>query len=151
MIPFPEKHRCSTCDRNHHSPAGLKQLEKHFNHCAHCGEFLYYEYLLKEDVWALTGLDFHGGVLHLPCVEKLIDRKLTLDDFRFDLAARNGHTINDAVRWAIHQAAAAKAASPRIPVVAGAELGPNDKALIVETFELSPEEIDAFTISEDSK
>ena len=100
MKPLPKQHRCTECDRLHFDRDGIKKLEDHHNKCTHCGEDIFYQYVLKNDVWKQTGLAYHDGVLHLPCAEKLIGRKLVLDDFRFDLG-RGGNTINDAIKWAI--------------------------------------------------
>jgi hypothetical protein len=107
MKPLPKQHRCTECDRAHFDPAGLKQLEEHHNRCAHCGDDIYYQYVLKNNVWEQTGLGYHAGVLHLPCVEKLIGRQLTLDDFRFDLG-RGGNTLNDIIKWAASSLGAPK-------------------------------------------
>ena len=67
---------------------------EHHSRCAHCKDLIAYEYSLNDKVWEQTGIGYHGGVLHFECVEKLIGRKLTLDDFA---PYRN----NDGIRWAL--------------------------------------------------
>lgn len=99
MRPLPQKHQCADCGSMHYSAASLTALNDHFRTCAECGEPLFYAYCLKDDVWAATGYEYHGGTLHLPCVERLIGRKLTLDDFNFQIL-KQGHSINDAIKWA---------------------------------------------------
>jgi hypothetical protein len=38
-------------------------------------------YMVKPEVWAKTGLDFHGGCLCVRCLEKRLKRKLNKRDF----------------------------------------------------------------------
>lgn len=49
--------------------------------CAHCGEVSWHDYMVRNEVWACTGLGPNGGVLHLPCLESLLGRRLVLRDF----------------------------------------------------------------------
>jgi hypothetical protein len=51
------------------------------HHCAHCGgKSLLQQYMVTDDVWAAAGMN-HKGFLHLYCLEKRLDRRLTIDDF----------------------------------------------------------------------
>jgi len=106
MRPQIKAHRCPDCDRPHHTPEENKLLLAHFLTCAHCKRPLFYEYLVKKEVWSAAGMDYHGGVLHLECLEKLLDRELKLDDFEGPIGMESrhrGNSINDAIRWALRK------------------------------------------------
>lgn len=81
------------------TPADNERANAHHRTCAHCALPVFYDYFLKPEVWALTGLGYHGGVLHLPCVEIRIGRRLVPADFD-NSHAKQGQSINDAIRWA---------------------------------------------------
>jgi hypothetical protein len=42
-------------------------------------------YMVKTNIWKLTGLGISGGMLCINCLEKRIGRKLTPDDFNLNL------------------------------------------------------------------
>jgi len=92
-------HACPECGRRHMTPADNERVNAHHRTCVHCALPVFYDYLLKSDVWAATGLGYHDGVLHLPCVEARIGRRLSLADFE-DSCAKQGQSINDGIRWA---------------------------------------------------
>lgn len=73
-------HRCPDCDRSHLSPEDHKEMRKHFDFCAHCGDVCPEMFMLKDEVWDQTGLGYKDGVLHLHCAEKLVGRRLVADD-----------------------------------------------------------------------
>jgi hypothetical protein len=77
----------------------MDSFREHFMICAHCKKPVFYEYYLKCSVWKETGLGYHGGVLHLPCVEELIRRSLTVEDFDMSVKKR-GQSVNDGILWA---------------------------------------------------
>lgn len=108
MIPLPPPHPCPDCNRKHRTPEEHDKLREHFENCAHCGLPFYYDYHVKDDVWAASGLDFHAGTLHLPCLEKLIGRRLALDDFIGPSRNPNckGQSPNDIIRWAFERGSA---------------------------------------------
>ncbi len=96
LAKLPPKHPCPTCKTPHWTPAERRAMAKLWDNCDECGARVYDDYMLKDEVWKLTGLRFGpgGGVLHLPCVEKRIGRSLTIDDFA-------PYSVNDALRWAL--------------------------------------------------
>lgn len=105
--PTTESHACPDCTQQHLNPQDKQQLHLHFVVCFACDEKLYYEYLVKDAVWKdEAGLDYEAGVLHLPCLEKILGRELVLDDFREAIEGpmhfpyANGNSMNDAIRWA---------------------------------------------------
>lgn len=106
MKPLPPKHKCPACDRAHFDKAGEKALNDHCTRCAECKQLVPYDYMLLPGVWHQTGLAYHAGVLHLECVEKLIGRKLQLEDFSTmtPRSAEGGHNINDAIRFGVTMA-----------------------------------------------
>lgn len=73
-------HECPDCGRLHLTLAQHQEMQKRWHNCAHCGELVGEDYQLKDEVWTETGLNYDGGRLHLPCVEHLIGRRLTIDD-----------------------------------------------------------------------
>jgi len=50
--------------------------------CNECGGYVSEQYMVLDSVWKESGLEKRGGVLHLGCLEKLIGRKLTVDDLK---------------------------------------------------------------------
>jgi len=50
-------------------------------------------YVLKNDVWAASGLDPHGGELCIGCLEKRLGRKLNRNDFENCLLNYHGKHI----------------------------------------------------------
>lgn len=77
-----------------------KKLQEHFLTCLHCKEPVYYDYIVKTEIWEEAGLAYHDGVLHLPCLEQLLNRELSLNDFNFEIRSGEKHNINDALKWA---------------------------------------------------
>jgi hypothetical protein len=73
-------HKCPDCDKRHLSPEDHREMRKHFDYCAHCGEICPEMFMLEDHVWRQTGLDFSDGVLHIRCVEKLIGRRVSFND-----------------------------------------------------------------------
>lgn len=57
--------------------------------CVSCGQLAFDPYMVKDDVWAASGLGPHGGQLHFTCLESRIKRPLRLDDFT-DARINNG-------------------------------------------------------------
>jgi hypothetical protein len=51
--------------------------------CARCGRRVRQVYMLHDRVWNLTGVPFVMANLHIGCVEKLIGRRLTAQDFYY--------------------------------------------------------------------
>ena len=88
MKPKPETHRCPECAAFHYSDEGRAQLNKHFATCAECGEKCGQDYMVKPEVWIEAGMSYHGGVLHLDCLAKRLERPLTLEDFAAGKVAR---------------------------------------------------------------
>ena len=87
----------------HHTPDENAALLKHFLTCAHCEKPLYYEYVVTPEVWEAAGMDYHGGVLHLECLEEKLGRQLVPGDFAEPIGPaerHQGNSINDAIRWA---------------------------------------------------
>ncbi len=104
MKPQLKMHPCPDCGRPHHTPEDNRRLLSHFHTCAHCNEPIYYEYVVKRSVWEAAGMEYHGGVLHLDCLEEKLGRNLELDDFEGPIGPddrHHGHSINDAIRWAL--------------------------------------------------
>jgi hypothetical protein len=60
--------------------------------CVHCGRDGFDLYMVHDEVWRAVGMS-SIGFLHLPCLEVLLGRQLTLADFT---EAR----VNETVRWA---------------------------------------------------
>lgn len=56
-------------------------VNAHFSSCTHCKKRCNEDFLVHASVWTAAGLDYHSGVLHLVCLEQLLGRVLTLDDF----------------------------------------------------------------------
>lgn len=50
--------------------------------CHHCGEEHVFDgYYVRAEVWKETGLPRVGYLLHIHCLEKVIGRSLTINDF----------------------------------------------------------------------
>jgi ribulose kinase len=49
--------------------------------CAYCGERAWDEYMVHDSVWREANLHHACGSVHVRCLEKLLDRRLTRQDF----------------------------------------------------------------------
>lgn len=65
-----------------------------FKYCLHCLRQVGEGYMVKDEVWQRAGFGRYDGVLHLACLETLIERPLVIADF-------TDAPINDAVRFGI--------------------------------------------------
>jgi len=87
MIPaLPPYHPCPECGAPHPTIKDKadynERWKEHFYTCFHCKELCAEDYAVTDEVWAAAGMHYHGGVLHLACVERRIGRRLALDDFK---------------------------------------------------------------------
>jgi len=106
MKPQFKKHPCPECGRLHHTLEESRRLVERFLMCAHCAKPLYYEYVVKPDVWEAASMEYYGGTLHLECLEERLGRQLRIDDFAGPFGpyeAHRGNSINDAIRWAMNR------------------------------------------------
>lgn len=78
-------HKCDQCGRQHLSLFDSEaEWDIQINHntvCIDCGNLCVEEYRVHDEVWKSAGLLSSDGVLHLTCLEKKLNRKLTLSDF----------------------------------------------------------------------
>lgn len=109
MRPKLHTHPCPMCKTVHHTPEDRNLLNQHFYTCLECKLPLYYEYVVHKEVWETAELDYHDGVIHLPCLEKRLGRALTLEDFIEPIGKKSqGQSINDAIRWAYQRGKASQ-------------------------------------------
>jgi len=102
MEPEPVRHQCPVCLISHLDKEGRDKLCEHSTTCLHCKEPVYYEFVVIPEVWTAAGLGYHDGVIHLPCLEKLLKRSLEVIDFAGPFGSRK-HSINDAILWAMRR------------------------------------------------
>jgi len=60
--------------------------------CVDCGKpfYLDHEYIVRNAVWAAAGMKgWASGLLHRPCLEKRLGRKVTVDEFLVWCVGRN--------------------------------------------------------------
>lgn len=50
--------------------------------CLRCGEKAWSDYMVTDTVWAEAGLKHHDGFLHVDCLERVLGRKLRIEDFK---------------------------------------------------------------------
>ena len=82
----PPYHACPECGAPHPTREDKadynERWKQHFYTCAHCKELCAEDYTVTDEVWMAAGMHYHGGVLHLACIERRIGRQLELADFK---------------------------------------------------------------------
>jgi hypothetical protein len=85
------------------------EIDRRF-HCVDCGKCTSSSgeyYMVRDEIWAASGLGPIDGMLCLRCLERRIERELTLDDFTAIMPRREA--------WERHVASRSAAAPPSSP------------------------------------